>query len=573
MGVKRRLWLNLLAVFVGVFFILGLEGVMRLVGVPPYTEIVKMRLLECRRGAREGAVPSDAWDDRPLAGRVFTLQTDASAVKFYGASEQSSGIRINSLSFSARKGPKAFRIFCFGGSTTYGYPYRNNVASFARWMQQALDAESGPDTRFEVINCGVIGMDSYGILEFIRECLDYEPDLFVVVCGHNEGLRKLSPFILEFFTGSKAMHRFRLWLTRNVRIYSALARLYGAVAGPQPPQEIPLESQAEEVTPPRPLLPLAEEVTPEMEQGHDRAVEFQFDHNLQAMVDMTRRAGISMILVVPCPNFRDWLAPGWLSGRRFKDDEQLPILKVLWQALVLLDEDKLDASIKTLQRLAAEQPDFSPLHFWLGRCYEKAGDFARARRAYFTAADAGRHGARMTLGLRRTMQHVAARNSVPFVDLFTIFGSHSPNGMVGYNLMVDSCHPTVQGHKIMAKAILQTALSCGLLPPGCRLDRFDEIMSRFPEDERLTFLPTARRLDQPQEWPEAGTQVTLHSYMADIAEWFARYYRRAHRFSSSVLWYEKAVELAPDRPSLRAELAEVSSLAGHTTTGAADSGP
>ena len=48
-----------------------------------------------------------------------------------------------------RQAPETYRIFCLGGSTTYGRPY-NDTTSFAGWLRELLPV-ADPQRRWEVI--------------------------------------------------------------------------------------------------------------------------------------------------------------------------------------------------------------------------------------------------------------------------------------------------------------------------------------------------------------------------------------------------------------------------------------
>ncbi len=43
-----------------------------------------------------------------------------------------------------------------------------------------------PDRNFEVVNLGMTAVNSYTMLDFTREILEYELDLILIYCGHNE---------------------------------------------------------------------------------------------------------------------------------------------------------------------------------------------------------------------------------------------------------------------------------------------------------------------------------------------------------------------------------------------------
>jgi hypothetical protein len=95
---------------------------------------------------------------------------------------------FNPQRFAKRKPRGTYRIFCLGGSTTYGRPYRD-TASFSGWLRELLPVvDSGHP--WEVINAGGISYASYRVVRVMEELTRYEPDLFVVYSGHNEFLER-----------------------------------------------------------------------------------------------------------------------------------------------------------------------------------------------------------------------------------------------------------------------------------------------------------------------------------------------------------------------------------------------
>jgi tetratricopeptide (TPR) repeat protein len=71
------------------------------------------------------------------------------------------------------------------------------------------------------------------------------------------------------------------------------------------------------------------------------------------------------------------------------------------------------------------------------------------------------------------------------VDMDSIFRTHSPNGIVGYNLTVDHLHPNIDGYKLMAKAFFLKMAHFNFLPDGERFNLTvtsqDNILNaRFP---------------------------------------------------------------------------------------------
>ncbi len=95
---------------------------------------------------------------------------------------------FNAQRFPAEKSRQAFRVFCLGGSTTYGHPYDGRTY-FGTWLQRYLQ-EVAPDRDWQVINCGGISYASYRVALLMEELAAYQPDLFIVYTGHNEFLEE-----------------------------------------------------------------------------------------------------------------------------------------------------------------------------------------------------------------------------------------------------------------------------------------------------------------------------------------------------------------------------------------------
>ncbi len=118
---------------------------------------------------------------------LFQLTMDAQGVETFATSE-SKLHWFNYQSFPKKKSATTKRIFCMGGSTTYGHPYWDET-SFAGWLRVYLPVVD-PDTNWEVINAGGISYASYRVAALMEELANYEPDLFIVYSVHNEFLER-----------------------------------------------------------------------------------------------------------------------------------------------------------------------------------------------------------------------------------------------------------------------------------------------------------------------------------------------------------------------------------------------
>ena len=60
--------------------------------------------------------------------------------------------------------------------------------------------------------------------------------------------------------------------------------------------------------------------------------------------------------------------------------------------------------------------------------------------------------------MKGIVAEVAAQRSVPLVDFATIVETHSNQAMPGENLFLDHVHRTIEGHRLLALALLDVVL-------------------------------------------------------------------------------------------------------------------
>ena len=201
----------LMSAAVTVAFFLLLEGFLAMVGVraepyadDPYVGFSSISRLYVGTTARTGSVELVTADNKLS---LFNLQR-----------------------FVAEKGD-ATRIFCVGGSTTFGRPY-DDATSFCGWLRELLPI-ADPTRKWEVVNAGGVSYASYRVAVLMEELVEYEPDLFVVYSGHNEFLERRSyPQIIAMPRALRGVGavaaRTRVWTAMS----AAVQRFSGAPAKP-----------------------------------------------------------------------------------------------------------------------------------------------------------------------------------------------------------------------------------------------------------------------------------------------------------------------------------------------------
>ncbi len=401
-------------------------------------------------------------------------------------------------SFAANKSANEYRVFVLGGSTVAGRPFGIET-SFTTWLEIALRA-ADPSRNWEVVNCGGISYASYRLAPVLAEVLHYQPDLIILCTGHNE--------FLEARTFDHIAQRGKLlntslaaasrWRTFN------LAR------------EAFLRTQSKSSSEPaasRPILPTEVEALLDYRGGleeyhHDeaqrRGIVAQFEYNLRRMVQMTRDAGVPLILVNPACNLA--------ATPPFKSEHgpDLSAAEVSqWNALNDEARQYLRGQVRDVQqaaRLFEQACQIDPQHaggwYNLAKCYEAAGAWDDALRTYTRAKDADVCPLRILEPMHEAVLQVAQQMDVPLADAQQLFASRSEHGIVGGKWLVDHVHPSIEGHQLLADALLAVMENMGIIDPqpGWEEKQQQQFAAHHDSLNDLYFQQGMQKLKSLQDW-------------------------------------------------------------------------
>jgi tetratricopeptide (TPR) repeat protein len=379
----------LLQIAAGLGALLLLEGVLRLAGWAP---------------------PSDLAD--PYVGFTSTsplFVLDDSGERLVTAPGRSN--HFNAQSFPRVKPAGTTRIFCLGGSTTYGRPYTDST-SFPGWLRELLPM-AAPGRSFEVINAGGISYASYRVAVVMEELAAYEPDLFVVYTGHNEFLEARTygdlldaPSPLISLGG----------LASRTAVFHALRTLAGTAPGPDEAQDGATDPEGDGRT----LLPqevatlLDGSVGPEAYHRDDTARTDVLAHladSLDRMVDMAEDVDAGLVLVTPASEL--------LDCRPFKSEhgqdlsaETVTELEDRLAAVVAGGASDLDA----LREIVAADPRHAQARYLLGEALLASGDEAGARESLVAARDEDVVPLRAGSDVLAVVHAAATDRGVPLLD-------------------------------------------------------------------------------------------------------------------------------------------------------------
>lgn len=354
---------------------------------------------------------------------------------------------FNQQSFPRRKPAATYRIFCLGGSTTYGHPWTNEM-SFCGWLQRFLSA-TDPSRSWEVINAGGISYASYRVAALMKELVSYEPDLFIAYTGQNEfvearsygHLRDLPNWLIEANT-----------LLAHSRLFTALRNL--VVRTDDQPK---LGPEVEER--------LAKTVGPEDYHRNDAertAIISHYRFNLTRMIDMARGSGASLTLIMPGSNLKD-MGP-------FKSESSLPDQTARdWQSRFAAALGTLEprTRLEQLDRLASEDPRYAALHYERGRTLLTLNRPDEAKTAFLRALEEDIAPLRMLPEMATLLRTVASQHDVPLVDFAAMMeeASRQSTGLAipGKEWFVDHVHPSIEGYRQLGLALLKQLQQQGVV--------------------------------------------------------------------------------------------------------------
>lgn len=393
---------------------------------------------------------------------------------------------FNDQRFRAKKAPGTRRVFCLGGSTTYGHPYFDST-SFCGWLRVTLPTLA-PEFEWQVVNAGGISYASYRVAALMQRLVAEEPDLFVVYTGHNEFLEERTYGALR--DRPAWLRRTELLLSHS-RLYAALDRL---VHGPSAAQPVPADRNSSRETDPTAKgaaarAGLAAEVEAQLESstGLDayrrddalrRVIIERFSGNLDRMVDTARAAGAQIAFVVPadnvadCSPFKSELDAG-LSEAAIADlDVRLErAARALHRGDFAAARDEYAAAVRT-------SPRHADARYGLARALRGLGDVDGSQAEFVRARDEDVCPLRALSPILEAVRETTKRRGVPSVDFPALLRAEAgdPNVAAGEEWFLDHVHPTIEGHRLLARALLEVLHGAGWLgtAPAARSAALDQ---------------------------------------------------------------------------------------------------
>ncbi len=519
-----------MSVAVTVAFFVLLEGLLAVVGV--------------RRGS---------YADDPYVGFSSTSQLFVETAGAGGVTEmvtaQNKLTLFNPQRFPVRKG-NAVRVFCVGGSTTFGRPY-DDTTSFCGWLRELLPV-ADPNRRWEVVNAGGVSYASYRVALLMEELIEYEPDLFIVYSGHNEFLERRT--YSSIIATPKAVRGLGS-VAAKTRIWTAMSgAVRGFSDGPSSPENNP-DLLKEEVT-----TLLDNTIGPSAYTRDDELagkILQHFRYNLSRMVDIAASVGAETMFITPASNLRD--------SRPFKSEptpglgeqDRRSIEGLVEKARTAHAQGRLDESVEEITRATALDPRNAQLAYLEGRLLAEAGKRIAARAAFERARDEDVCPLRAPGPVAGIVREIAAERGAMLVDFEALAESLAEDGIPGTESFLDHVHPTIEVHRRLAVAILEAMADRQLLrlSPGWGDEAVAEVALRVedgldPQFHALALMNLSKVLGWAGKYQEsyrlAAQAVELYPDDSRIQYNSGLTAHLVGRKEEAVARYRRAVELQPD---------------------------
>jgi Flp pilus assembly protein TadD len=426
---------------------------------------------------------------------------------------------FNQQSFPRHKAAKTRRVFCLGGSTTYGRPYDDST-SFAGWLRELLPRVA-PETRWEVINAGGVSYASYRVARLATELVKYEPDLFIVYTGHNEFLEDRTYADLK---QTPAIRQGVMAAVSRTRTGELARRLLVGQRNPNADGRFQLSDDVNTV-----LDHTVGPTTYKRDVEQRQRILEHFEINLRRIVATVRSAGAEVVLVTPASNLKDCSPFKSQHSDEMSEQAVQSWAQLFEQARQLDRSGKFEDALLAYRRAENLDPLFAELHWRTGRVLLKLERFEEARVAFARAIDEDVCPLRAVTEITRIIHRTADRLNVPLVDFEQLMARQSRqeqgHGSPGDEYFLDHVHPTISTNGQLAAAIVE------------QLIETDMIQARSA--------PTERMLAEVSQRIESRIDTRQHAIalrnLAKVLNWAGK-----HVEAGSLAM--RAVEQLPDDP-------------------------
>lgn len=347
--------------------------------------------------------------------------------------------------FEIKKQPTTKRIFMLGESTMAGYPYDYNAT--APCLLRDRLSQLLPQYNIEVVNVGLAAVNSYTVLDFIKELVEYEPDAFVVYLGHNEFYGAMGVGSTEYLGQWRWLVKLYLQM-RNVRLFLLVRDGIVALRSLMKP-----DVALHDVT----LMEgMVREKTIRYNSKEYNVAKSNFEANLREIVSTAKSHRVPIILTTLASNVRDQKPLLATFSESTNDESKKKWNDLIERGNVAQQHGEFSRAFQVFEQAIKIDTLNADAYFYTAKCLDTLGRYDEAKRAYEKARDYDALRFRASSDFNELIRYLCQQENVPLADAERAFEQQSPHGLLGSNLMLEHLHPNFDGYFLLAKTFFQT---------------------------------------------------------------------------------------------------------------------
>ncbi|MFI1744901.1 hypothetical protein [Thalassobellus sediminis] len=371
--------------------------------------------------------------------------------------------------FLKTKTDSTFRVFVQGASTVVGFPYYRG-GSFPRMLKHRL-SQTFPNKNIEIINTGITAVNSYTLWDLTDEIIEQKPDLVLFYAGHNEYYGALGVGSSSSIGSHPIIVRSYLFL-KKFRFFQLLDNSYSKIFSKKTKTPKVGETNLMEVMAKEQRIPYNSEV---YEAGIN-----QFENNLDKILNTYKKYNIPVIISTIVSNEKDikpFISDSINNEKKF---------------LKNLEENNIEANkVAKNNALAA---------YKLGRHYLKKNQDT-AKKHLHIAKELDYLRFRAPERINDVISNLSKKHNFPLIDMKKAFISHSPDDIIGNELLTEHLHPNIEGYFIMADAFYNKIKELNYLKNWSNYIPYSEAFEDIPTTDIDSIKGKLIIADLKKSWP------------------------------------------------------------------------
>lgn len=414
-GAKRVLF-AVLTLSVPIVLILAVELALRVAGYGGYPDTFEVALT-----APDGRMLMEAGNDR--VDSFFLRNRDMPG-------------HLDRRHFWNPKPDGALRVIVVGESAIRGFPQPANLTA-ASFLEEMLH-DALPGRPVDVINLGTTAIASYPILELGTEALEQDPDVLVIQAGNNEFFGAFGVASLNKAGNSPGAIAFQRW-ARSLAIAQWAEALGAKLRRPAAPSGDVSETLMERM--------MGRDFTAHDDPVRDAAARNARAH-IKKLLDRCASRGIPAVVCITGTNERGMAPLGESPSEEAPEPE-----RERFRSVIGIEPESAQDRLEDLVWATNAAPHHARAQWLLGTAMHRSGRFDEARAAFQKAVDLDPMPWRATSSVLQSIRSAVEGTDAVLVDAQEALRSASEGGSIGWDLMDDHVHMSLQGQAIVGRAL------------------------------------------------------------------------------------------------------------------------